>query len=147
VSHTLQVGKVVLFREPRHDLPKLQVEWSSRWHDFVTSIKPALSRSEARLAGEAPFGLIPLRIMVPSYVLEAFLIVAAIAIQVKIEQLRPQVVPRISSHDVIYYSGDELPRTEDLGGADAGKSGSAGGDESSHRSQTIKIARGASLVS
>jgi TonB family protein len=146
VSHTLQVGKVVLFREPRHDLPKLQVEWSSRWHDFVTSIKPALSRSEARLAGEAPFGLIPLRIMVPSYVLEAFLIVAAIAIQVKIEQLRPQVVPRISSHDVIYYSGDELPRTEDLGGADAGKSGSAGGDESSHRSQTIKIARGASLV-
>jgi hypothetical protein len=146
VSQTLQVGKVVLFREPRHDLPKLQVEWSSRWRDFLTSIKPALSRSEARLAGEAPFGLIPLRIMVPSYVLEAFLIVALVAIQVKIEQLRPQVVPRISSHDVIYYSGDELPRTEDLGGADAGKSGSAGGDESSHRSQTIKIARGASLV-
>ncbi|MGE5056570.1 MAG: energy transducer TonB [Acidobacteriota bacterium] len=146
MSHTLQVGKVVLFREPRQDLPKLQVEWSSRWHDFVTSIKPALSRSEARLAGEAPFGLIPLRIMVPSYVLEAFLIVAAIAIQVKIEQLRPQVVPRISSHDVIYYSGDELPRTEDLGGAGAAKTGSAGGDESSHRSQTIKIARGPSLV-
>ena len=146
MSQTLQVGKVVLFREPRHDLPKLQVEWSSRWQDFVTSIKPALSRSEARLAGEAPFGLIPLRIMVPSYVLEAFLIVALVAIQVKIEQLRPQVVPRISSHDVIYYSGDELPRTEDLGGADAGKTGSAGGDESSHRSQTIKIARGASLV-
>ena len=146
MSQTLQVGKVVLFRDPRHDLPKLQVEWSSRWQDFVTSIKPALYRSEARLAGEAPFGLIPVRIMVPSYVLEAFLIVALVAIQVKIEQLRPQVVPRISSHDVIYYSGDELPRTEDLGGADAGKGGSAGGDESSHRSQTIKIARGASLV-
>lgn len=146
MSNTLQVEKVVIIREPRHDVPKLQVEWSSRWRDFVTSVKPALSRSEARLAGEAPFGLIPLRIMVPSYVLEAFIILAAIAVQVKIEQLRPQVVPRISSHDVIYYSGDELPRTEDLGGADAGKTGRAGGDESSHRSQTIKVARGASLV-
>lgn len=146
MSKTLQVEKVVIIREPRHDVPKLQVEWSSRWRDFVTSIKPALSRSGARLAGEAPFGLVPLRIMLPSYVMEAFIIVGVIAIQIKIEQLRPQVMPRISSHDVIYYSGDELPRTEDLGGADAGRSGNAGGDESSHRSQTIKVARGASLV-
>ena len=146
MSKTLQVEKVVVIREPRHDAPKLQVEWSSRWRDFITSIKPALWPSEARLAGEAPFGLIPLRIMVPSYVLEAFLIVTAITIQVKIEQLRPHVVPRISSHDVIYYSGDELPRTEDLGGASAGKTGRAGGDEAEHRSQTIKVARGESLV-
>jgi TonB family protein len=74
------------------------------------------------------------------------MIVAAIAIQVKIEQLRPQVVPRLSSHDVIYYTGDELPRTEDLGGANEGKTGSAGGDESFHPSQTIKVARGAMLI-
>ena len=91
MRQTLQLEKIVVIREPRHDMPKLQVEWSSRWRDFVTSIKPALSRSQARLAGEAPFGLIPLRIMVPSYVVEAVVIVAAIAIQVKIEQLRPQV--------------------------------------------------------
>ena len=61
---------------------------------------PALRRSEARLAGEAPFGLIPLRIMIPSYVLEAFLIFAAIFVQVKIAELRPFVAPRFSSHDV-----------------------------------------------
>ncbi len=85
--------------------------------------------------------------MVPSYLLEAFLIFAAIAIQVKITQMRPFVVPRLSRHDVIYYSGEELPRTEDLGGAEAGTAGRAGGDEAHHRTQTIKVARGGSLVS
>jgi TonB family protein len=126
--------------------PKLLVKWSSRWEEFVGSIKPALTRSEARLAGEAPFGLIPLRIMIPSYVLEAFLIAAAIFVKVKIDELQPYVAPRISSHDVIYYSGDELPRTEDLGGAEAGRNGQAGGEEAHHRTQTIKVARGGSLV-
>ena len=129
-----------------HDAPRLAVEWSSPWHEFVGSIRPALARSERRLAGEAPFGLIPLRIMVPSYLLEAFLIFAAIAIQVKVAELRPFVAPTFSSHDVIYYSGDELPRTQDLGGADAGTTGRGGGDEAHHRTQTIKIARGGSLV-
>jgi hypothetical protein len=129
-----------------HDAPKLLVEWSSPWREFVGSIRPALARSERRLAGEAPFGLIPLRLMVPSYLLEAFLIFAAIVVQVKIEELRPFVAPRFSSHDVIYYSGDELPRTEDLGGAQAGTTGRAGGNEAHHRTQTIKIARGGSLV-
>jgi len=51
-----------------HDAPRLLVPWTSRWEEFVGSIKPALSRSEPRLAGEAPFGLVPFRIMVPSYV-------------------------------------------------------------------------------
>ncbi len=130
----------------RYDAPRLQVEWSSPWREFVTSIRPALVRSDRRLAGEAPFGLIPLRIMIPSYVLEAFLIFAAIAVQVKIAELRPFVAPRFSSHDVIYFSGDELPRTEDLGGAEAGTAGRAGGSEARHRTQTIKVARGGSLV-
>ena len=129
-----------------YDAPKLQVEWSSPWREFVTSIRPALVRSERRLAGEAPFGLIPLRIMIPSYVLEAFLIFAVIVVQLKIAQLQPFVAPRFSSHDVIYYSGDELPRTEDLGGSQAGNAGRAGGGETQHRVQTIKIARGSSLV-
>ena len=128
------------------DAPRLLVEWSSPWQEFITSIHPALVRSERRLAGEAPFGLIPLRIMVPSYVLEAFLIFAAIAVQVKVAEMRPFVVPKFSSHDVIYYSGDELPRTEDLGGAESGTAGRAGGAEARHRTQTIKVARGGSLV-
>ena len=145
MSQTLQLEEAVERQD--HSAPKLIVEWSPRWPEFLSSIKPALARSDARLAGEAPFGLIPLRIMVPSYVLEAFLILAAIFVQVKIAELRPYVAPQISSHDVIYYSGDELPRTQDLGGAEAGKAGRAGGDEAHHRTQTIKIARGGSLVS
>ncbi len=129
-----------------HDEPKLLVEWTSPWLEFISSIGPALARSERRLAGEAPFGLIPLRIMVPSYLVEAFLIFAIIAIQVKIAELRPFVAPRFSRQDVIYYSGDELPRTEDLGGTEAAATGRAGGNEAHHRTQTIKIARGGSLI-
>ncbi len=129
-----------------HGEPKLLVEWPSPWQEFVTSLRPALARSEARLAGEAPFGLVPFRIMIPSYVVEAFVIFAAIIVPVKLAQLRPYAVPRLSSRDVIYYSGDELPRTEDLSGAEAGSTGSAGGDEAHHRTQTIKVARGGSLA-
>lgn len=143
MNPTLQLDAPVV--QPQEG-PRLLVDWSSPGHEFLSSIKPALSRSEARLAGEAPFGLIPLRIMIPSYVLEAFMILAAIFVQIKVEELRPYVAPRLPSHEVIYYTGDELPRTEDLGGAEAGTSGRAGGDEAYHRSQTIKIARGGSLV-
>jgi TonB family protein len=130
----------------RDDAPKLLVAWTPRWNNFVTSIRPAFARSEARLAGEAPFGLVPFRIMLPSYVLEALAIFAAIIIPIKIQQLRPYVAPTLPNHDVIYYSGDELPRTEDLGGAEAGKTGRAGGNQAHHRTQTIKIARGGSLA-
>jgi hypothetical protein len=142
MSATLQLEEPIAVR----DAPKLLVEWSSPWREFVESIGPALSRSEARLAGEAPFGLIPFRIMVPSYVVEGLVILSAIFLEAKIAELRPYVVPRLTSHDVIYYSGDELPRVEDLGGSEAGKSGTAGGEEAHHRTQTIRIARGASLV-
>jgi len=143
MSPILELEEAVALR----DAPRLLVEWSSPWREFLGSIRPALKRSEARLAGEAPFGLIPLRIMIPSYVVETFLILAVIFVKVKIDQLRPVVLPvAASGHDVIYYSGDELPRTEDLGGAEAGTAGRAGGEEAHHRTQTIKIARGGSLV-
>lgn len=143
MNSTLQLDEPVA---QAHDAPRLLVAWSSPGREFLSSIRPAFARSESRLAGEAPFGLIPLRIMIPSYVLEAFVIFAVIFAQIKIEELRPYVAPRLQSHDVIYYTGDELPRTEDLGGAEAGTSGRAGGDEAYHRTQTIKIARGGSLV-
>lgn len=141
----LQLEEIAL-RRHQDTGPRLLVEWSSPWQEFRTSIRPALVRSEARLAGEAPFGVIPLRIMIPSWLLEAFLIFCAIAIPTKLAQLRPYVAPRLSSHDVIYYTGDELPRTEDLGGAETGRRGRAGGNEAHHRTQTIRIARGGALV-
>jgi len=144
LAEVLQLEEIALRR--RDDTIKLLVEWSSPWREFKTSIRPALARSEARLAGETPFGVIPLRIMIPSWLLEAFLIFCAIAIPAKLAQLRPYVAPRLSSHDVIYYTGDELPRTEDLGGAESGRRGRAGGNEAHHRTQTIRIARGGNLV-
>jgi hypothetical protein len=139
---TLQLEEAVQL----HETPKLLVEWSSPWPEFVAAIRPALARSDARLAGEAPFGLIPYRIMIPSYLLEAFLIFAVIILNAKIAEMRPYVAPRLSGHDVIYYTGDELPRTEDLGGAEAGANGRAGGSEAHNGTQTIKIARGGSLT-
>ena len=57
-----------------HDAPKLLVEWSSPWQEFVTSIGPAFARSGPRLAGEAPHGLFPHRGMLASFLIEAFLL-------------------------------------------------------------------------
>ncbi len=131
---------------PAHDAPKLLVEWSSRWDEFRTSIRPALARSTARLAGEAPYGLFPYRKMVGALILEAFLMFVVIVVPGKIAEMRPYVAPAPAGHDVIYYSGDELPRTEDLGGSQAGGSGRSGGQEAHHRTQTIRVARGGSLV-
>jgi hypothetical protein len=125
-----------------HDAPKLLVEWSSPWREFRTAIRPALARSQGRLAGEAPYGLFAYRGMIPCWLIELFLIFAWIVVSAKLNELRPYAAPRFSSRDVIYYSGDELPRTEDLAGAQAGYSGRAGGDEAHHRTQTIRIARG-----
>lgn len=142
LTQTLQLEVKVEVRGQRHDAPNLLVEWSSPWDEFVTSIRPALARSPSRLAGEAPYGIFPYRGMVLSLLLEAFLIFAAIVVRVKIQELRPHVAPRFSHEDVIYYSGDELPRTEDLGGSEAGASGRAGGTEAHHRTQTIKVTRG-----
>jgi Gram-negative bacterial TonB protein C-terminal len=130
-----------------HDAPRLLVQWSSRWREFVTAIRPALARSEARLAGETPYKVLPYWGMSASMLTEALFIFAWIVLPKEVGRLRPYVAPRLSSHDVIYYSGDELPRTEDLAGAQAGAKGRAGGDEAYHRTQTIKIARGGSLES
>jgi TonB family protein len=145
VSETLQLEEAVKKRE-RHDAPILLVEWSSPWEEFVTAIRPALTRSEARLAGEAPCGMFPYRGMIPTWLLEAFLIFVAMVLPGKLAQLRPYVAPRLASHEIIYYSGDELPRTEDLAGSQTGKTGRAGGQEAHHRTQTIRIARGGSLT-
>jgi hypothetical protein len=128
-----------------HEVPKLLIEWSSPWREFLTAIRPALARSEARLAGEAPYGMFPYRGMFPCWAIEVFLIFVAIVLPPRLAKLRPYVAPKLPSREVIYFTGDELPRTEDLGSAQAGTAGRAGGAEAFHRTQTIKIARGGSL--
>ena len=126
--------------------PKLLIEWSSPWHEFWTSIGPACSRSPARLAGEAPFRLFPYRKIVLVCTGEFLFLLLMIWLPARLEQLRPHVAPQPPAHDVIYYSGDELPQTEDLGGSETGSKGRAGGQEAHHRTQTIRIARGSSLA-
>jgi hypothetical protein len=141
VTNTLQLERATYL----HDEPKLLVEWTPRWEGFVTSIRPAFARSGPRLAGEAPHGISPYRGMIAALLLQAFLLFVVMILPGKIDHLRPYAAPRVRPYEVIYYSGDELPRTEDLGGAQAGATGRAGGHEAHHRTQTIHVARGGSL--
>ncbi|MDQ1388701.1 MAG: hypothetical protein QOF56_2155 [Acidobacteriaceae bacterium] len=129
-----------------HDAPKLLVEWSSRWEEFVTSIGPAFARSSPRLAGEAPHGIFPYREMLASFLLQSLLLFFGMFLPRQIERLRPYAAPKVRPYEVIYYSADELPRTEDLGGAQTGATGHAGGQQAHHRTQTIRVARGSSLA-
>jgi hypothetical protein len=144
VTQSLQLDEIKVIE--LHDAPRLLVEWSPRWEDFVTSIGPAFTRSGRRLAGEAPYGVLPYRGMLAAVLLEAFLLFVVIVIPRQIAQLRPYAPPKVEPYKVIYYSGNELPRVEDLGGAQSGRTGRAGGQEAYHRTQTIHIARGASLA-
>jgi hypothetical protein len=135
--------------EPRyfalHDAPKLLIEWPSPWHEFRTAIRPALAKSTDPLAGEAPVGMFPYRGMLATWLLQLLILIAIIYVPLKLARLRPYTPPATPKWDVIYYSGDELPQTEDNGGARAGRSGRAGGHEARHRTQTIRVARGESL--
>jgi hypothetical protein len=122
--------------------PRLLVEWSSRWDEFKSAFRPALTRSPRALAGEAPIGIFPYRGMLVGWLLECLLLIAIIVLP---ERLITLELPLPSAHpqsDVIYFSGDELPQTQDRGGAQAGKSGRAGGQQAHHRTQTIRVARG-----
>ncbi|MGA9472809.1 MAG: hypothetical protein WBV36_10115 [Terriglobales bacterium] len=121
---------------------RLLVEWSSPWEEFKTALRPALARSPEALAGEAPVGIFPYRGILVSWLLECLLLIAIIVIPARIASMQPFVAPPRPKWDVIYYSGDELPQTADRGGAQAGKTGRAGGQQAHHRTQTIKVARG-----
>ncbi|PYX32279.1 MAG: hypothetical protein DMG80_08545 [Acidobacteria bacterium] len=122
--------------------PRFLVEWSSPWEEFKSAVGPALSKPPKQLAGEAPTGIFPYRGIAVAWILEVLLIVLVIVLPSRIASLQPYSPPPIRKWDVIYYTGDELPRTEDNGGAQAGKSGRAGGQEAHHRTQMIRVARG-----
>src|ERR1017187_9670207 len=122
--------------------PRLLVEWSSRWEEFKSALNPALTRAPKALAGEAPIGIFPYRGILLGWFLECLLLIALIVLPGRFASLEIPIAPSRPQWDVIYYSGDELPQTQDRGGAQAGKSGRAGGQQAHHRSQTIRVARG-----
>src|SRR5260370_1258146 len=96
--------------------PKLLVEWSSPWQEFVTSIRPAFGRSPTRLAGEAETGLFPVRGILLSWGIEAIFLTLLIIVPAKLASLRPYMPPTPPKYDVIYFSADELPQIQDRGG-------------------------------
>ncbi len=124
------------------DTPQFLVEWSSPWREFVSAIRPAFRRSPPRLRFETRAGLFPARGLLVALLLEAAAVAAAIAHPyeriklVVLQETRP-------SHDVIYFSPDELPRTRDLGGASSGSAGRSGGASMRTRKQVIRVARDA----
>ena len=122
--------------------PRLLVDWSSRWEEFQSALPYAIARSPKRLAGEAPIGMFPYRGMLACWALECLLLIAIIVLPARFASLQIPIAPSRPQWDVIYYSGDELPRTQDRGGAQSGKSGRAGGRQAHHRIQTIRVARG-----
>ncbi|MGO9127262.1 MAG: hypothetical protein ACLP6G_20530 [Terriglobales bacterium] len=128
--------------EIHNDDLKLLVEWSSPWREFLTAIGPALGKSPKRLAGEARTELFPYQGMLLSWFVEVVVVLALIVLPARLAILRPYQPPSMPKYDIIYFSGDELPQTEDRGGARAGRSGRAGGHEAYHRTQVIRVARG-----
>ena len=111
------------------DPPRLLVEWSSPWDEFKSALRPALARSPKALAGEAPIGIFPYRGIIICWLLECLLLVAIIVLPERFVSLEIPPPPTRPQWDVIYYSGDELPQTQDRGGAQSGKSGRAGGQQ------------------
>jgi len=104
------------------DPPRLLVEWSSPWDEFKSALRPALARAPKALAGEAPIGIFPYRGILLSWLLECLLLIAIIVLPERFVSLEIPPPPTRPQWDVIYYSGDELPQTQDRGGARSGKS-------------------------
>ncbi len=128
-----------------NDELKLLVEWSSPWEEFITAIRPALSRSALPLAAETHSGLFPYRGMLGTWVVEIILVAALIFLPSKLRTMQAVQPTPPPKYDVIYFSGEELPRTDDAGGARSGRSGRSGGNEGHHATQVIRVARGPSL--
>lgn len=124
--------------------PQLLVNWSSRWQEFLGALGPALRRSPPKLRLEARAGLFPVRGMALSLLIEAMALATAIAHPAGVTEA-PITESVNRTPEVIYFSADELPQTEDLGGAAAGLHGARGGASQPHPSQVIRVARDAVL--
>ncbi|MFY9904528.1 MAG: hypothetical protein WAK62_05245 [Terriglobales bacterium] len=142
MSAVITTPEVAPIAERWPDPPRLLVEWSSPWDEFKSALRPALARSPKALAGEAPIGIFPYRGILVSWLIECLLLIAVIVLPERFVSLEIPPPPTRPQWDVIYYSGDELPQTQDRGGAQSGKSGRAGGQQAHHRTQAIRVARG-----
>jgi len=105
-----------------NDSPQILVEWASPWREFVSAIGPALKPSPPCLHLEAHAGLFPARGMLYALLLEVAVIATAIALPGRmLNSDNVRASSSLQTHDVIYFSADELPRTQDLAGGAAGR--------------------------
>jgi hypothetical protein len=128
------------------DAPHLLVEWEPGWRSFATSVRAAL-RPQPRRSGfrGVPYGTRP-RGPLSSLLLHFALVFTYVSLSPWFHLLAP-VQPQIvlESHAYngpIYYLSEGLPPVADVGGAESGRTGRAGGAEAFHSRQVIRIARG-----
>ncbi len=132
--------------------PNLLVQWEPRWHSFVASIKPAMSRSRSPLALECDVGMKPSRGTLASWLMHFSLLlffplaVTNILGNRRYEPVDPYTSFNAADYHIVYYRGQQLPTMHDAGGAQAGASGKSGGRELFHPTQVIRIARGNKFV-
>lgn len=124
---------------------KLLLEWPSPWQEFWSSLGPALRPSPPKMRMEAEAGLFPGREMLLVLLVEIAALAAAMAIPAGITDRDQALAPQ--THDILYFTADELPRTDDFAGGRAGRHGASGGSSLQHPTQTIKVARGEKLDS
>ncbi len=84
--------------------------------------------------------------MLGAWLAEILLFACFILLTRGFDTMHTYQLPVPPKYDVIYFSGKELPRTRDVGGAQSGRSGRSGGREAHHPTQTIHVARGESLA-
>lgn len=123
----------------------LLIEWSSPWREFWSSIGPALRPSPPKIRMEAQPGLFPGREMLLVLLVEVAALAAVMARPTSISERDQALAPQ--THDILYFTADELPRTDDYAGGRAGRHGASGGSSLQHPTQTIKVARGEKLDS
>ena len=117
-----------------NDAPNFLVEWSSPWHEFRTSIRPALSRSPEALSGEAPVGLFPYRGILVSWAFEIAFVIARIMLSAHLAEMHTAFSRRPPSNPKSFITaGEELPdgpRTLEALAPDA--TGRGGGHQAHH---------------
>src|SRR5512138_2775394 len=113
-----------LARTPHYTYSRLTVNWERRWPAFVSSVRPALTRTDKPLDAECPAGLFSRHGIGLSLAGHVGVIVILALLSARVLRGPDLGLQQAAKHyDVIYYSGDLLPQTEDAGGAEAGREG------------------------
>ncbi len=125
--------------------PRLLIPWEPRWHGFVTSFRILLHRCHAPKLRTIPAG-IPARSPLSLILLHFALLFCVLSLEPWLRsEWQTLVEPRVTYRNFIpgdvVYLPQGLPELSDVAGAEAGRSGKAGGAQAHHPDQVIRIAR------